>query len=310
MKLFGWLAGITGLVLIYTGAVTQIQKRNSKVSSDDKQQVETIRSNNSFDSTVAGNEDSVEVIGTPTGDDPWKEVTQLVSAYYSKTGMSYKGTINVIDDNEEKEKVIEKHSFEYSILNNNYYYRLAHMELVNKKNYLVAVDHENKTVSLAPGANLHKANKTFDIRNFKKILEKKQAHATITQLGEEKILTIDNIGDPDIQGYRIYYSPQNYRIHKMLIGMVRLSPLEDESDDQNTGEEKNNANEQADTNNEDGITSYYYYLEVLFTEVQPLELNEKDFNPENKIIQVNNGSVSLTPAFKEYQVLNHKLLYD
>jgi hypothetical protein len=220
-------------------------------------------------------------------------VDKLVTAYYSNTGISYKGTVKVIDDNQEKEQVIEEHPFEYTILKDNYYYRLAHMELVSKKNYLLAVDNENKTISLAPKASMQKANKTFDIRAFKKIMEKGQAQARVTQLGEEKILTIDHITDADIQGYRIYYSPNNHRIHKMLIGMVRLNPLEDDSEEQND-----------EAAIEDKPDNYYYYLEVLFTQVQSLELNEKNFNPESKFIQVQNGRMALAPAYKEYQLLN------
>jgi hypothetical protein len=134
-------------------------------------------------------------------------------------------------------------------------------------------------------------------------MEKGKAHALVTRDGDEKILTIDNIGDPDIQGYRIYYSPQTYRIHKMLIGMARLSPLENESDNENEDEEEKNKTP-ATAGNEAEVTTYYYYLEVLFTQVQPLTLKEKDFNPENKFIKVQNGNITLAPALKEYQLLN------
>ena len=296
LKLCGWVAGIGILVLIYTVAVTQNQKnappQNKPLAVSD---------------TTLQNEDSVEIVGTPTGDDPWKEVSKLVDAYYVKTGIAYKGSIKVIDDNQDKEKVIEEQPFEYTILKNDYYYRLAYMEVVNKKDLLMAVDHENKTVSIAKNSVLHKTNKPFDIRSFKKIMEKGKAHALVTRDGDEKILTIDNIGDPDIQGYRIYYSPQTYRIRKMLIGMARLSPLEDESDNENEGEEEKNntpATAPQSAGDETEVPTYYYYLEVLFTQVQPLTLKEKDFNPENKFIRVQNGNITLAPALKEYQLLN------
>jgi hypothetical protein len=278
-KLIIAVAGITAGILIYTGAVTQMQKKHRNDPPASYNQT-------GADSTAIQDEDSVEVIGTPTGDDPWKEVNKLVATYYSSTGKSYKGMVKVIDDNQQDEKVLEEHPFEYTILKDDYYYRLAHMELVSKKNYLLAVDNENKTISMAPKASLQKANKTFDIRDFKKIMEKGQARARVTQLGGEKVLTIDHIADANIQGYRIYYSPKNHSIRKMLIGMVRLSPLED------------------DNGQVDELDNYYYYLEVLFTHIQSLELNEKEFTPENKFIQVQNGRIGLTPAYKEYQLVN------
>ena len=288
LRSIGWMAGIGMLVLVCSVAVTQIQKKNKP-----EKKAPPVAIDSTFQDA-----DSVEIIGTPTGDDPWKEVAKLVDAYYQKTGMEYKGSVKVIDDNGEKEKVLEEQPFEYTILNQDYYYRLAHMEVVNRKNLLLAVDNENKTISIAKNVVRHQTNKLFDLRAFKKVLEKGKAHALVTRNGEEKILTIDNIDDADIQGYRIYYSPQTYRVHKMLIGMVRLHSLDDESEDQ--GEE----NEQQNATAEDGVTSYYYYLEVLFTRVQPLVLSEKSFNPENKFIQLQNGGITVTPAFKEYQLLN------
>lgn len=271
-----WLTGILALVLVCSVAVTQIQNKH-KYKAPLKDTL-----------AIAGqDEDSVEIVGTPTDEDPWKEVEKLVAAYYDHTGMLYKGTLKVIDDNGEQEKVLEEHPFQYSIFNNSFHYRLAHMEMVSKKNFLLSVDHENKTVMLAPNASMQKTNKTFDIRAFKKVMEKGKARALVTRLGEEKVLTIDHIGDPDIQGYRIYYSPLNYRVHKMLIGMVRLNPLEE-----------------APEIEEEGITEYYYYLEVLYSQIEALGMKEKDFHPEQKFIALKNGQPSLTAEFKDYQFLN------
>jgi hypothetical protein len=275
-------------VLIGSVALTQNQKKNKPVERRPTVVIDSMQKE----------EDSVDIVGTPTGDDPWKEVAKLVDAYYLKAGIEYKGVIKVIDDNGDKEKVIEEQPFEYTILNNDYYYRLAHMEVVNRKNMLMAIDNENKTISIARSVAMQKSSRVFDIRAFKKVMQKGNAHALVTRLGDEKVLTIDNIGDADIQGYRIYYSPQTYRIHKMLIGMARLTPLEDEIEDQSEN------NKPVKNDNEAEISCYYYYLEVLFTQVQPLALEGKSFNPEQKFLQIQQGSITLTPAFKEYQLLN------
>lgn len=289
IKWSAWIAGVGALVLIYSVAVTQNQKKNKN---------EKARPVVTIDSTLQI-EDSVEIVGTPTGDDPWKEIAKLVNAYYQTGGIEYKGIIKVIDDNGDKEKVIEEQPFEYTIINTDYYYRLAHMEVVNKKNMLVAIDNENKTISIAKNVVRQNTNKMFDLRAFKKVMEKGKAHALVTQVGNEKVLTIDNINDPDIQGYRIYYSPQTYRVSKMLIGMVRLTPLEDEKEEQN--EEVMQADKGG---NDEQIDPYYYYLEVLFTQVQPLTLQASDFNPEQKFIRYSQDTLGLAPAYKEYQLLN------
>lgn len=287
-KAAGWIAGVTILVLIATVAVTQVRKSDFRKAASPDQQV-----------NVANEEDSVEIIGTPTNDDPWKEIEKLANAYYDKQGISYRGTIKVIDDNDNAEKVIEEQDFEYSILDKNYHYRLGSMEFVNKKNYLLAVDHANKIITMSSQVEAGKESKLFDLRTFKNLLTKQKANVRVTQYNDEKIITIDNISDPDIQGYRIYYSPQTYRVHKMLIGMLRLSPLEEEKDvtDQETQEE--------DTTSEAGLTEYYYYLEVNFTSIKSMGISSKDFNPERKFFELQEGRTVVAPAFKDYRLQNN-----
>lgn len=292
VKSYKWLWAIVIPALIYSGATTQVTKTNREqnVASD-------------TDSTTQLN-DSVEVPGTPTGENPWTEMANLIKEYYNKNGMEYGGTIKVIDDNQPVERVIEEQPFEYSILNGNYYYQLGPIEFVCKKNFLLSVDNDNKTISFSKNVIFHTGgHKVFDIRTFKKLLQKGGAHALVTQDGEEKILTIDHIADPNIQGYRIYYSPQNYQVHKMLIGMLRLNSLEDEAgvDDNQQSASVQNPGDSTDN----VITTYSYYLEVLFSRVRHLSLQENEFNPENKFITaISDTGVLLTPAYKDYQLLN------
>lgn len=281
----GWLPAVLAFILLYSVGNTQYRKA---VKAGNEELVKK--------DIPADDGDSVEVIGTPVNDDPWKEVENLVKAYYSKTGIAYKGTVKVIDDNGDKEKVLEEQPFEYTIVGNNYHYRLANMEVVNKKDLLLAIDHTGKTIAVSrkPALYEKRQNKLFDIKEFKKIMLEQNAHARVTVLGNEKILTIDNIQDPTIQGYRIYYSPQTYRVHKMLIGMLRLSPLDEET-----------SNNEQDTGADDyTINEYYYYLEVVFTETEMLNVNEKEFNPENKFIRIDKKNMELMPGFTEYQLQN------
>lgn len=289
---YKWLLAIVIPALIYSGATTQVTKTNAEqnVASDS-------------DSTTQL-EDSVEVIGTPTGENPWKEMANLIKEYYNRKGIRYSGTIKVIDDNQPIEKVIEEQPFEYSIINGLYYYRLGPMELVCKKNFLLSVDNDNKTISFSKNVIFHTGgHKVFDVRTLKKLLQKGGAHAQVTQNGDEKILTIDHIADPNIQGYRIYYSPQTYKVHKILIGMLRLNSLDDEAGVDGNQQSTSVQNSVDSTDNL--ITTYSYYLEVLFSQIQHLSLQENEFNPENKFITaVNDTGVLFTPAYKDYQILN------
>lgn len=264
--------------------------------------------------TETGKEE-VEDIGAPTDDDPWKEMDQLVKAYYTADGVSYTGIIKLIDDNGDKEKVIEQHPFQYDQYKSSYYYRLASMEFVNKENILVAVDTVNKTIVISPVQVQQAKNKAplFGIEEFKKIMEEQKADAKVTQLGDQKILTIDNIQDPSIQGYRIYYSPSTYRISKMLIGMLRLSPLDDgeesvtaDNPDNTEKEVSSDDNNTKETTDEDEIEidTYTYYMEIIYTDTKSLSLQGKNFVPENKFFKMNKGQIELMPAYMDYEILN------
>lgn len=282
-----WLITVSVLVLLAAVAMTQVHRSSQPAGS---RPVETI--------TTAQDADSVEMIGTPVNDDPWEAIENIVNAYYDPAGISYAGSVKVIDDNGDHEKIVEEQAFNYSLLGNDYHYRLGPMELVNRKNFLLLVDHGNKLVTLAPAANQAATNKLFDLRAFKNEMEARKAHAGIRQLGEERILTIDRIGDPDIQGYRIYYSPQTWRVHKMLIGMIRLEPLENEAEHAHTLSTELPGSEQE-------IDTYTYYLEVNFNTIQPLSMKGKEYKPEENILTRREGKAVLTPAYAGYQFINN-----
>ena len=252
--------------------------------------------------------EQVEYAGEPTNDDPWKEIDKLIKVYYDKHGVSFKGKVKLIDDNSDKEKIIEEDQFEYSISGADFYYRLGQIEVVNNHGLALLADHSNKFITASfSNTPATPAKKIFDISEFKKLMEERKADAKVTQLGEEKILTIDNIVDPQIQGYRIYYNPQTYQVSKMLIGMLRLSPLDEDeggvedistSPDQNN-EKSNNEN----SGNADEIETYTYYLEITYDEMKILDLTAVDFTPEKKFIVINKDKIELAQNYKNYQLV-------
>ena len=255
-------------------------------------------------------EEQTEDIGTLTGDDPWKEMDKLVGAYYNKQGVSYKGSVKLIDDNGNKEKVVEEQKFEYSTIGQNMYYRLGNMEFVSKSDLVLIADHTNKIISVSRVMQTeNKPKKLFDISEFKKLMEDTKAEAKVTQLGNQKILTIENITDPQIQGYRIYYDPETYHINKMLIGMLRLSPLADDDNaideiPADNTEQKTEKEESADTD-EQGIETYTYYMEITYDEMKSLGITEKTFNPENKFISKSGDKIELAAVYSKYQLISN-----
>lgn len=258
-------------------------------------------------------EGQADDIGTPTNDDPWTEMDKLVKAYYNEAGSSFKGSVKLIDDNGEAEKVIEEHPFVYTVLNDNFYYSLDKLEVIQKKDIVLVADHANKLVSVSSVEGAQgKKSEFFNIRDFKNLMEEQKATAKVTQLGTEKILTIENIQDPQIQGYRIYYDPQTFRITKMLIGMVRVSPLEDDDTGNgieeipgNKDEGKAAATEEAtdESEDEEAVDTYTYYVEISYTEANVLNVTKETFKPESRFISITGNKITLTKAFTGYHLI-------
>jgi len=260
-----------------------------------------------------GEEEQPENIGVLTGDDPWKEIDKLVKAYYNTSGVLYSGDIKLIDDNGDKEKIIEEHKFRYSSLGRNMYYELGNMEFVSKSDLVLVADHNNKFISVSLEDNINEKNKKiFDIGEFKKLMEDSKAEAKVTQLNDQKILTVENIVDPQIQGYRIYYDPSTYQISKMLIGMMRLSPLTDDEEgiDETPAElNKESSNTDADTKSEETdesqVETYTYYLEIVYNKTEVLNMTEKTFNPETKFVKITANKIELMPAYSKYHLISN-----
>jgi hypothetical protein len=295
IKIITLIVGLVLLVFIGTSAITGIIN-NNKVNSAD----EMIK------------EDETVNLGEPTGDDPWKEIEKIVSAQNDKDKqIDFYGTIKVIDDNGDHEKVLEEHNFNYSIFRDNYYYKIASMEVVSKSDLILAVDHTNKLIAVAPQQPSGKKTSFFDIAEFKKLLEEQKANAVVTQLGDEKIITIDSIQNPSVQGYRIYYNPATYTINKLLVGMLRLSPLENDeissisepaSDEIPEEKAEKNEKENSDEAGEIEIEAFTYYVEIIYSRTERRPMTIKEFNPEEKFIRRNGKQIELTEAYANYEL--------
>lgn len=88
--------------------------------------------------------------------------------------------------------------------------------MINNDKYSLTADNNNRFVFLTKNLRAKQGEQPqfFDIAAFAKILKEANAEAEITELGEDKILTVKNIKDPKVQGYVIYYSPIDYHIKK------------------------------------------------------------------------------------------------
>lgn len=274
------------LILTATLAITQIAKNIQNSSTQ-------ISSNEAADKEVA------------TGEDPWAEIEKVVNAYYHKDGILYEGTMKLIDGSQAEERTIEETKFSYSISGNDFHYRLGAMEVVNKKDLLLAIDHDTKTMLLSLKPTLKENHQLFDLATFKRLLEERKADAKVSQTNSGKIITIDNIEDPAVQGYRIYYNPATYQIYKMELGMQRYSPVEEltgpAGENKSDESDKIPLNEDQETEENTDLGSYTYYLEVSYSRIQPLASGTA-FRPEEKFIKITRDTIQLTDEFKGYTI--------
>jgi hypothetical protein len=237
---------------------------------------------------IADNEETdeqeLEDAGTPTDDDPFKEMDHLVNAYYKGSHIQLKGSVKLIDDNAEEEKVIEQYPFTYQYAAGDFYYKLDSMEFAGAGGQLLVVDHRAKAISLTAMADSKKMSGIFNIADFRKMIEEQKASAKVTEAGGVKMLTLENIQDPQIQAYRIYYDPVTYSISKILIGMVRLEPLEEKENEVK----------------EEGVFAYNYYMELSYSTRESLRTRVDDVI--SRFLIKRSDSYVLQPAYSSYDL--------
>ncbi len=243
--------------------------------------------------TIPSAKSSDHTEGVLLQDDPWQEMEKLYAANNYNEGKSIKGTIRMVDVNGPEEKTIEEQEFEFEGFSSKYRYRIANLEVVNTDKINIIADHAGKLLSISPASKKSGTPQPFDIAVFRKIMVEQEAEASVLALGDQRILAVYRISDPMIQGYRIYYSAKDNRISKILIGGSRLSPLTEEP-----------VMPGADKNAEQGLVQYTYHAVMTYDKVAPLAATLKQFKPEARFVSVNKKKLTLTDAFKNYQLIS------
>lgn len=243
-------------------------------------------------------------IGTVTNDDPWKEMEKLVEVYHGgDQQVSYSGKMRLMDDNEDEQKLLEEHLFDYSFFKGQYYYKLGPIECVGKEKFILIANHQDKTIALSAVIPSSKKQKNFlDMEQFRQVMKAGKANAKVTRSGAEKVITVDNLQDPVVQGYQVFYDPASYRINKIIIGMIRFEPLESTTENTSpaTGASKN---EDIDME-ENEVTGYSYMLEIIYEKTDRVTIDADAFHPESKFIRIVGKEIQLADNYKNYQLAN------
>ena len=234
-------------------------------------------------------------------EDPWNDLQQIVHALQSRDGITYSGTILLVDETGENRKLIEKSPFTYTVFNDAFYYSLGGVEVISKEHFTLLVDHGSKTIALTKKMHAEKTA-PFNVDAFQKLLDQRESTIRLAQLDTERILTIDHIMDPVIQGYRVYYNPRTYRVRKIEIGMASLSAISNEKEEHlDVGSDQINT---ASDEGGDAIKTYTYYLEIEYKDISKWQGKKASFLPENEFITGTSHHIHLTNSFKDYTFLN------
>lgn len=279
---------IAGLLFICTQAITQFKK------TDNNEEREAQKSG-----------DTAE-FGKPTGDDPFVEMEHLSKWYKPNRQIVFTGFIRLFNENGTAQKLMEEKKFVFSLdSNRNCSYEVGGIEVINNNRYSLTVDNNNKFVFVTKNLLSKPGNQSqfFDIAAFQKILKETNAEAEVTQLGNDKILTVKNIKDPTIQGYGIYYSPADHHIKKIVMEMWQLAPLQevDINSSANNGIE-DNLNDTEENSTEASIDGHYYKFEISYSGIDTSKGNS--LATSNKYIRIINKKVELTQEYSGYELIN------
>ena len=245
-------------------------------------------------------------LGIPVPDDPWLELQRLTKAYTDKGGMKYAGIMKLVDDNGDEEKELETTRFEYQVYGDDFYYAMGDIEVVYKGNRMLLADHVSRTITVTELQKMVSRKSVFDFRAFKKLMQASHAKAYVTQRGTEKVLTVDSIADDQIQGYRIYYDPLTYTIHRMVLGMSRPYTLDDRDAETETSE--STPAEANPVPQEQGLEQYDYYLELTYNRAEKMQIREGGFHPEYRFFTSGIGISELTAPYKTFTVTDNSAI--
>ncbi len=250
-------------------------------------------------------------LGALTNDDPWRELELLVDHYYNDyEATRYVGTMRLLDDNSEKEKVLEQKDFMLEMVKDEYYYKLDSIECVSKSDFTLIVDHKEKLIAFAPIFREGR-NNVFDFSALRRMMMEQNVQAKVREKNGKKILTIDSIPHPEIKGYQVYYDPLSYKVEKLLIGMSRFTSLTDAGNEEKEvgGEFGSDIENRNDINHEElnmgSISTYNYYIEIEYTRKQEFKTKSL-YNPESRFVEFRNANgFEPLPEYQDYEFIKN-----
>lgn len=210
--------------------------------------------------------------GTPTGENPLKEVEKILKAYEKQNAFSFSGEVKLYEEVGEEDKVTETKQISFQKQGNRTYYSIGTMDYITEENQLLMIDHESKQMQFSPLENTnYDIAEAAQLEQIKKYLTADSAEAIVSATETEKIITIINPLDPAVQQYTIHYTKDNYRVTRVSMVMYRTEEM-DEEDHKETEEMRKIREEEREKNSGDstilpeelGYKQMYYEVEFIY----------------------------------------------
>lgn len=244
-----------------------------------------------------------------TEDDPWAELEHLFAGYRKARSIVYEGTMKLTD--EEGGETIEEANFSGEVQGKTSHYIIDSVEFIHEDNVSLNVYHREKLVVAGTEKLPAKTMWQFaNIDSMKSFATREGATAKVGWDRSDKVIKITNTTSTDGYGYEIYYSPQDYRLKKLVLHFASLdnlseNPAEEGEDgsQETTADSKEKMNIAADsTSNDPSIEFNLYKLEL---EYKLLGLGESanKFEPLKKFGQKMGRDFKLSNSYPDYRVV-------
>ncbi|WP_121356785.1 hypothetical protein [Flavisolibacter nicotianae] len=254
----------------------------------------------SNDKTVRNNQKS-------TAGDPWAELEHLFAGYQKARSIVYEGTMKLTD--EEGGETIEEADFSGEVQGKTSHYIIDSVEFIHEDNVSLNVYHREKLVVAGTEKLPAKTMWQFaNIDSMKSFVAREGALAEVDWDKADKVIKVTNTVSTDVYGYEIYYSPQDYRLKKMVLHFATLDNLGENPDEEGGSQEttassKEKMNVAADsTSNTPSIEFNLYKLEFEY-KLLSMGKTANKFEPLKKYGQTKGREFHLNNSYPDYRVV-------
>lgn len=154
--------------------------------------------------------------------DPRKEARMIFRNYGMNPVFSFKAIIKMYAAGN-PEKLIDKLDAEYVLQNDQYYCKMANIEIIRNGKVNFIVDHDEKVLLLGKyDRNRHndeQEHKAFSLPSLFGRMQMDSIQYAISTKGSLRQLSITGMRDPRILKYQLIYDPSTYLVKQLLIEM-------------------------------------------------------------------------------------------